>query len=104
MRNDRSEYTANRHLRSVPRTPRPMPAPPRKRRAWWKYVAVAFLIYMAIAWLGKMQREDDALAARQYCEMVHLWKTSAGDLGWPDYAGTYARQCTPAGAVRAALP
>lgn len=71
-----------------------------RRRGWWPWLTGAFVLYMLIASIGRVDRLDEELEAQRYCEMVHLWNTSAGDLGWPDYAGTYAAHCTPAGELR----
>lgn len=30
---------------------------------------------------------------KEYCSMVKLFKESNGNLGWPDYKGSYTQNC-----------
>lgn len=39
------------------------------------------------------QRDDLEDQRREYCEMVELYRTSQGELGWPDYRNIYSEQC-----------
>lgn len=34
------------------------------------------------------------LDARQYCEMVGIYKQTGGEYGWPDFKGIYDEECT----------
>lgn len=39
--------------------------------------------------------EPDELTAEaaRYCQMVHLYKETNGQLGWPDYRGNFRKVC-----------
>jgi hypothetical protein len=60
--------------------------------------AVALLGGLVLAGAGSPTPEE--LEAAEYCRMVHLGQQTDGALGWPDYAGAYASQCTPEGRLR----
>lgn len=52
-------------------------------------IPVGFLLVLAVfGFVGHMDYEDEQAAQAQYCEMV-----KAGH--WPDYQGTYRRECLP---------
>lgn len=37
--------------------------------------------------------EEQMQQAREYCEMVELYKSSGGENGWPDYNGNFEEVC-----------
>lgn len=83
----------------IRRAPAAWPRPiPWYRRATTALYALAILA--AIAVVTRMDVESARLEAAQYCELVKLGKDTKGDAGWPDYAGTFAKLCTPAGKLR----
>jgi hypothetical protein len=43
------------------------------------------IIAMGIA--GNMDVQEEERQHAEYCEMVHLWKQSGGQAGWPAYDG-----------------
>ena len=52
-------------------------------------IPVGFLVVLAVfGFVGHMDYEDEKVAQAQYCEMV-----KGGH--WPDYRGTYRRECLP---------
>ena len=63
-------------------------------------IAALTVVMLAAMYLdkGTVQAEQE-----QYCDMVHLFRESKGDLGWPDYQQVYAQQCTPDGKLRQPL-
>lgn len=64
--------------------------------------SICMVVGMAVVLVAVLSfdRGTMDLEAAQYCDMVHLHQQSAGELGWPDYQGTYAQQCTPDGKLR----
>jgi hypothetical protein len=55
-------------------------------------VAVAVLaLGFVVAMSGDYQEQQQIDA--NYCQMVKLYKDSAGSNGWPDYNGNYSEVC-----------
>ena len=55
-------------------------------------VAVAVLaLGVLVATSGDYQEQQQIDA--NYCQMVKLYKESAGSNGWPDYRGNYSEVC-----------
>lgn len=54
-------------------------------------IAVAMLAIAIIPALG--EHADAKMQERFYCEMVHQYKDSNGEHGWPDYKGIFKRVC-----------
>lgn len=52
-------------------------------------LALAFVV--ALGLVGKMDADVQQVQVDHYCEMVKLGKE--GRNGWPDYKGTYSRDC-----------
>lgn len=94
-RRDRDEY--QQHRQPLTGIPEVKPLVSNTRRAalprWWKIFLVACAVYFGIALVGYMERQDQLMEMRQYCQMVHMWRQSGGEVGWPDYAEAYAQQC-----------
>ena len=52
-------------------------------------IPVGMLLVLAVfGFVGHMDYEDEQAAQAQYCEMVKVGH-------WPDYQGTYRRECLP---------
>lgn len=47
--------------------------------------AIGLIIAMGI--VGQSDMEEEQRQAKQYCEMVKLWKQTNGQAGWPAYSG-----------------
>lgn len=65
-------------------------------RRWRKRVVTALVAIAVIAGVllvGYFDKEAQDLEAAQYCQMHALWIESRGELGWPDFRGTYAKEC-----------
>ena len=43
--------------------------------------------------LADGQPDDLEQQRALYCEMVETFKNTGGEYGWPDYKGTYGRDC-----------
>lgn len=56
---------------------------------------VLMILFASLWLLWVLETEQpEPWQARQYCEMVQLYKDSNGENGWPDYRSTFANQCT----------
>lgn len=56
------------------------------------------VVVIGLIWLvGYFDDQTSTMDARRYCAQVHRYQQSDGAIGWPDYDGTYATQCTPDG-------
>ena len=44
---------------------------------------------------GEVNGQPDDLEQQRalYCEMVETFKNTGGEYGWPDYKGSYGRDC-----------
>lgn len=62
-----------------------------RRRA--KVAAVALLVLGGVLLVGYLEKQDLEAEVAQYCQMHALWIESKGELGWPDFRGTYAQEC-----------
>lgn len=65
-------------------------------RRWRKRVAtalVAIAVAAGVLVVGYFDKQAQDLEAAQYCQMHALWIESKGDVGWPDFRGTYAKEC-----------
>lgn len=54
------------------------------------------LILILFTLLGHQNNQimdEEQLQQTHYCEMVELFKSSNGENGWPDYKGTYEKEC-----------
>ncbi len=89
------EHRSTEHLLSLMEPTEGLPPCARCRR-WRKRLGaalVAIAIVAAVLVVGYFDKESQDLEAAQYCEMHALWIESKGDLGWPDFRGTYAQEC-----------
>lgn len=84
------EHRSTEHLLSL--MDEPSPLPPRWRRRL-KAAAVALLVLAAVLVVGYFEKQDLEAQVAQYCQMHTLWIESKGELGWPDFHGTYAQEC-----------
>lgn len=46
-----------------------------------------------VATFAAGQPDDLEQQRALYCEMVETFKNTGGEYGWPDYKGTYRRDC-----------
>lgn len=67
-----------------------------------RYIVLAIVVILALLLADYLAGFEDNVEARQYCDMVHLYKKSGGELGWPDYNRVYDAQCTEDGQLRRA--
>lgn len=54
------------------------------------------LVVLGLITLGNAidgQPDDLEQQRALYCEMVETFKNTGGEYGWPDYKGTYRRDC-----------
>ena len=54
------------------------------------------LVVLGLIALGNVidDQPDDLEQQRAlYCEMVEAFKATGGEYGWPDYKGSYGRDC-----------
>lgn len=54
------------------------------------------LVVLGLIALGnviEVQPDDIEQQRALYCEMVETFKNTGGEYGWPDYKGTYRRDC-----------
>ena len=54
------------------------------------------LVVLGLITLGNVvdgQPDDLEQQRALYCEMVETFKNTGGEYGWPDYKGTYGRDC-----------
>ena len=54
------------------------------------------LVVLGLIALGNViigQPDDLEQQRALYCEMVETFKNTGGEHGWPDYKGTYRRDC-----------
>ena len=59
--------------------------------AWVLLVCLAAMLVVDA--LPDGQPDDLEQQRALYCEMVETFKNTAGEYGWPDYKGTYRRDC-----------
>jgi len=55
-------------------------------------IAMALIMCMTVLFSMETERDFEAELA-YYCDMVDTFKDSKGEYGWPDYKGTYERDC-----------
>lgn len=48
---------------------------------------------LLIGVVGALDKQSLEMEQRQYCQMHELWIKSGGELGWPDYNGSYKEEC-----------
>lgn len=59
-------------------------------------VVLGGLAVLGLISLGNVidgQPDDLEQQRALYCEMVETFKNTGGEYGWPDYKGTYKRDC-----------
>ena len=56
---------------------------------------VVIVLGLAVALGGVAVDQSDDLEQQRalYCEMVETFKNTGGEYGWPDYKGSYGRDC-----------
>jgi len=56
--------------------------------------AIALLgVILCLAILANDDYEEAVAQRDMYCDMVDQFRKSDGRYGWPDYRGTYEKQC-----------
>lgn len=58
----------------------------------WVLFSCLFVAFLAGTLAGD-QPDDLEQQRALYCEMVETFKNTGGEYGWPDYKGTYRRDC-----------
>ena len=56
-------------------------------------IILATLAFLGLISQGTSEVEVMRMETNQHCEMVDLWKSTDGDLGWPDYNKSYEESC-----------
>lgn len=90
------EHRSAEHLLSLIEPPTEGLPPCTRCRRWRRRLGVVLLVLFIgfCFWLvGYLDKQTQDLEAAQYCEMHALWIESKGDVGWPDFRGTYAKEC-----------
>lgn len=66
----------------------------------WLHPALLVAAIVALVMIvGYFDRQALDMEQAQYCRMVAMNKQYS-DIGWPDYAGSFDKECTPEGEVR----
>jgi len=58
-----------------------------------KFILATAVILSLLALLPESEIDVMQMEVEQHCEMVALWESTDGDLGWPDYNNSYEREC-----------
>lgn len=97
-----TDYDAHNAMKETPRMHTNTPLQTRSRNNTTLYVVLTVVALLAAA-AAISGFKDDALQMqqKQYCQMVHDWQQSGGEVGWPDYDKAYDVACNADGTVKA---
>lgn len=96
-----TDYDAHRHLQETPRM-RTYTNNTRSTNHTMLYVVLTVLALIgAAAAIGGFKDDALMLEQKQYCQMVHQYKQTDGNYGWPDYDKAYDTSCNTDGSVKA---
>jgi hypothetical protein len=57
--------------------------------------AILTVLAVLLVVIGAATVAETKMIADPYCEMVGLWNSTNGELGWPDYNRNYVQVCPP---------
>lgn len=70
------------------------------RRGCVPLVLVVVMVILACMAIAGFRDDAVLMEQQQYCRMVHDWKQSGGEVGWPDYDNAYDTSCNADGSVK----
>lgn len=72
------------------------------KRISYPMTFLAVVLVLATMYVAGLSDDTLALEQQQYCHMVHEFQLSGGEVGWPDFEGTFAAECNADGSVKEA--